>query len=105
MNIFFKRNLAFFRKKANNQSTRCVSVDATQTETETHKQPMNAITICRGNDENKNILKRASFPRSDWLRASAELLDLAAHSQSKVKAERVGFFPPEFLRCEWRSEG
>ncbi|GBN27345.1 hypothetical protein AVEN_145639-1 [Araneus ventricosus] len=105
MNIFLKRNLAFFREKANNQSTRCVSVDATQTETKTHKQPMNEITTFRGNEEEKYILKRASFPRSGWLRAPAELLDLAAHSQSKVKAERVGFFPPEFLRCEWRSEG
>ncbi|GBN91278.1 hypothetical protein AVEN_151194-1, partial [Araneus ventricosus] len=82
MNILFKRNLTFYQEKANNQSTRCVSVDAKQTETKTHKQPLR-LPLCVGMRKiKKNKLKRTSFSRSVGS-VPARAARPAAHSPSK----------------------
>ncbi|GBO00432.1 hypothetical protein AVEN_106880-1 [Araneus ventricosus] len=89
MNIFFKRNLVFYQERANNQSTRCVSVDAALSETKTHKQPI-GLPLCMGMREKKKKKKEHLFSRSVGS-VPAELLDIAAHSPSKLKLERVAF--------------
>ncbi|GBM39152.1 hypothetical protein AVEN_59866-1 [Araneus ventricosus] len=88
MNIFFKRNLAFDQEKANNQSTRCVSVDATQTETKTHKQPMRLPLCVRVRKKKENILKRASFSRSVGSVPARAVLPCSPYP-SKLKGESV----------------
>ncbi|GBM09657.1 hypothetical protein AVEN_60284-1 [Araneus ventricosus] len=99
MNIFFKRNLAFYQEKANNQSTRCVSVDATQTETKFHKQPMR-LPLCVGTRKKRKKIKMNSFTRS-FGSVPARAARLAAHSPAKLKGERVVFS----LRSERILEG
>ncbi|GBM44624.1 Protocadherin-like wing polarity protein stan [Araneus ventricosus] len=56
----------------------------------------------RNEEKKKNILKRASFPRS-VSSVPAELLGLAAHSPSKLKAESVVFYLGflSFERISW----
>ncbi|GBN59940.1 hypothetical protein AVEN_35941-1 [Araneus ventricosus] len=88
MNIFFERSLAFYQEKANNRSTRCVSVEATQSKAKTHKQLIR-LPLCVGM-RGKKKLKRASLSRSVGS-VPAELLDIAAHSPSKLKLETVAF--------------
>ncbi|GBM60814.1 hypothetical protein AVEN_162079-1 [Araneus ventricosus] len=70
MNIFFKRNPAFYREKANNQATRCVSVDATLTETKTHKQPTR-FPLCVGmREKTEKEIKKGIFFSFSWLYSS-----------------------------------